>query len=73
MDYLILIVVIFLLLIFLNNFNCYEKFPFMVPSPPKRNMSYDLRCDPYIEKKNTGPFRESTIDHYYRPKCLELR
>ena len=39
-------------------------------SPPKRNVSYDLRCDPYIPKRNLGPWRQSTIDYYHRPKCL---
>ena len=47
-----------------------EHFPFYHMTPPKRNVSYDLRCDPYIPKKNLGPWRHSTIDYYHRPKCL---
>ncbi len=42
---------------------------FMKMSPPKRNISLDLRCEPKIPKKNYG-FYNSTIDYYERPKCL---
>ena len=63
---LILILLIFLIYIFKN----YEYFPSPYISQPKRNVSYDLRCDPYIPKRNLGPWRQSTIDYYYRPKCL---
>lgn len=45
-------------------------YPFYEMSPPKRNMSLDLRCEPEIPKKKY-PFHNSTIDYYYRPKCLE--
>ena len=55
--------------IFLKN---QEYFPFMISSPPKRNISYDLRCDPYIPKINISPWSQSTINYYYRPKCLNL-
>ena len=46
-----------------------EGFPFYEMSPPKRNMTLDLRCEPEIPKKKY-PFHNSTIDYYYRPKCL---
>ena len=49
-----------------------EHFPFLISSPPKRNMSHDIRCDPYIPHKNISPWHQSTIDYYYRTKCLEL-
>lgn len=42
---------------------------FMKMSPPKRNISLDLRCEPQIPKKKYG-FYNSTIDYYERPKCL---
>ena len=45
----------------------------MISSPPKRNVSYDLRCDPYIPKTYKGPWGQSTIDYYHRPKCLNLK
>lgn len=38
-------------------------------SPPKRNMSYDIRCEepnPRVE----FPFNNSSIQYYYRPKCF---
>lgn len=39
-------------------------------SPSKKNMPYDLRCEPKIEKKNFL-FRNSSINYYVRPKCLK--
>ena len=72
MNCLILLVYILFILIIIKKLYCFEKFPYMVSSPSKRNMSYDLRCDPYIEKKNIGPFGMSTINRYYKDKCLDL-
>ena len=69
----IFIIGILLLSIILIKYISIENFPFLIQSPPKRNMSYDLRCDPYIPKKNISPWGQSTIDYYYRPKCLELK
>jgi hypothetical protein len=63
-----LICLLFIFLIFF--IRKYEYFPIPHMSPPKRNVSYDLRCDPYIPKRNLGPWRQSTIDYYHRPKCL---
>ena len=45
---------------------------FYESSPSTRNMSYDLRCEPKIPKTNYL-FRNSSIQPYYRQKCLELR
>jgi len=68
----ILIVLILLILcekfyVFLNS---KEFFPFGQLSPLKRNMSLDLRCEPKIPKVFHSPWRQSSIDYYYRPKCL---
>jgi hypothetical protein len=46
-----------------------ENFPFYEPTPQKRNMSLDLRCEPEIPKRHYL-FGNSSIDYYYRPKCL---
>jgi len=64
-----LFLIISLLLICLIILTTKENFRFFYSSPPTRNMSYDLRCEPRIPRLNMGPWRESTID-YYRPKCL---
>lgn len=69
---LFILIILLLSIIIIKLINT-EHFPFLIPSPPKRNMSYDLRCDPYIPKRNISPWRQSTIDYYYRPKCLELK
>ena len=44
---------------------------FYESSPSTRNMSYDLRCEPVIPKKNYY-FRQSSIEPHYRRKCLNL-
>ena len=64
--FLVLLIFVYLLMIKKEYFD----FPYPIMSPPKRNISYDLRCDPFIPRYYTGPFRESSIEHYYRPKCL---
>ena len=46
------------------------KLLFYESSPSTRNMSYDLRCEPPIRKKNY-PFYGSTITPLVRPKCLQ--
>ena len=68
-----MILLILFLLLMLISYKSYEYFPFWQMSPPKRNMSYDLRCDPYIPKKNIGPWRQSSINYYHRPKCLVMK
>lgn len=69
---LFLIICLLLFIVIIRLFNKKEHFPFLISSPPKRNVSYDLRCDPYIPKTYNGPWAQSTIDYYYRPKCLNL-
>ena len=62
------ILILVLLIIFLNNNR--ENFRmFWNVSPSTRNMSYDLRCEPKIPKRNY-PFYGSSIESLYRPKCL---
>lgn len=39
-------------------------------SPPKRNISYDIRCEPRIPYRPTGAFHQSTIYPYPRRRCL---
>lgn len=43
---------------------------FYESSPSTRNMSYDLRCEPIIPKNHYG-IRNSSIEPYYRTKCLD--
>lgn len=38
---------------------------------PTRNMSYDLRCEPIIPKKNYY-FMSSEIEPQYRLRCLHI-
>ncbi len=40
-------------------------------SPTRRNMPYDLRCMPYIPKRNFA-WNNSSYGYYYRPKCLVM-
>ena len=62
------ILILVLLIIFLNNNR--ENFRmFWNVSPSTRNMSYDLRCEPKIPKRNY-PFYGSSIESLHRPKCL---
>ena len=61
-----------LLLVFIILMLCCLDIETLIMSPPKRNMPLDLRCEPPNPKLNTGPFRQSTIDYYYRPKCLNF-
>ena len=70
-----LIIVFLIILMILKNIEFFtlkntEFFPFGQLSPLKRNMPLDLRCEPEIPKKHHGPWRQSSIDYYYRPKCL---
>lgn len=46
--------------------------PLFRSSPPTRNMSLDLRCQPYIEKKETV-FKRSNIFPLPKYKCLEMK
>ena len=41
-------------------------------SPPTRNMSYDLRCEPEIEKNPEFPFSGSSLTYIPRERCLTL-
>lgn len=63
----IFIILILLIILLLNK----ENFPYPISSPSTRNMSYDLRCEPRIPRMNMGPWRESSINYYHRPKCLK--
>ena len=72
-----LIIIIFIILLYklINekiNENQEHFRLFYESSPSTRNMSYDLRCEPKIPKLNYL-FRNSSIQPYYRKKCLELR
>ena len=74
MNYLLLLIIIVLIVYLVKNRKnenesfmlCYES------SPSTRNMSYDLRCEPKIPKIYL-PFRNSSIQPYYREKCLDLK
>lgn len=74
MNYLLLLIVIVLIVCLVKNRkNKNESFMlFYKSSPSTRNMSYDLRCEPKIPKIDL-PFRNSSIQPYYREKCLELK
>lgn len=61
--------ILFSILYYFTEIN--ESFLPFYSSPPKRNMPYDLRCIPYIPKKNF-PWNNSSYDYYYRPKCLMM-
>ncbi len=70
--FLIIIIFIILLYKFINqkmNKNKESFRLFYESSPSTRNMSYDLRCEPKIPKLNFL-FRNSSIQPYYRLKCL---
>lgn len=79
----VLIILLFLVFIILfindnqdnqkNKNNIKENFKllFYESSPSTRNMSYDLRCEPKIPKKDTH-FFSSSIQPYYRERCLNL-
>ena len=67
-----MIVVILLVLILLIFYLNQKKENFRIfwnPSPSTRNMSYDLRCEPKIPKRDYY-FRSSSIQPFIRPKCL---
>ena len=61
---------VLLYLIYYKNENEHFEQIWWKPSPSTRNMSYDLRCEPPIRKKNY-PFYGSTITPLVRPKCLQ--
>ena len=66
----IIILVFVLLIIFL--YDNKEGFSvFWNTSPSTRNMSYDLRCEPIIPKRNYA-FHGSSIEPLIRPKCLNI-
>ena len=46
--------------------------PLFRSSPSTRNMSLDLRCQPYIEKKETV-FKSTNIFPLPKYKCLEMK
>ena len=48
-----------------------DNAPWFAPSPSTRNMSLDLRCDPYIEKDNSL-YKKIKILSLPRYKCLEM-
>ena len=70
----IVILVLFLILLYLVFFKKSENFEqiWWNVSPSTRNMSYDLRCEPIIPKRNYA-FYGSSIEPLVRPKCLEMR
>jgi|APSaa5957512493_1039668.scaffolds.fasta_scaffold145072_2 hypothetical protein len=69
MNYLNGMIIALLVILLALKINKEQFFPFYEMSPSKRNMSLDLRCEPEIPKKKY-PFHNSSIDYYYRPKCL---
>ena len=71
----ILLLIIIILIVYLvkNRKNEKEQFRlFYESSPSTRNMSYDLRCEPKIPKLDFS-FKNSSIQPYYREKCLVLK
>ena len=66
----IIIVIIVLGCMFFKKFNI-EYFNFLksYSTPPKRNVSYDLRCEPIIPKINIGIWNNSTINPFQN-KCI---
>ena len=74
MKYLLVLIIIVMIVYLIKNKKVNnENFRlFYESSPSTRNMSYDLRCEPKIPKMNYF-FRNSSIQPYYREKCLELR
>ena len=69
----ILVLVILILIVKYKNKNTNNKEGFRLfyeSSPSTRNMSYDLRCEPIIPK-NHYVIRNSSIEPYYRTKCLD--
>ena len=70
---LVLIIIVIIVYLVKNKKKDDENFRlFYESSPSTRNMSYDLRCEPKILKQKFF-FRNSSIQPYYREKCLELR
>ena len=69
-----IIIVFFFLFLFLL-YNKIESFHghqlFWNTSPTTRNMSYDLRCEPRINKANY-PFMGSSIELPPQYKCLDF-
>lgn len=65
----IILIIILIIIIKINNLENFRLFYQL--SPVKRNMSYDLRCEPHIPKQNF-PFQNSSIMPYYREKCLNI-
>jgi len=67
------VIIVFLILLFFLIYNKKETFHghqfFWNSSPSTRNMSYDLRCEPRINKKNYY-FMGSSIDLPPQFKCL---
>lgn len=68
------VLIVFLFLLIFIIYNKKEKFHghqiFWNVSPSTRNMSYDLRCEPRINKKNYY-FSGSSIELPTQLKCLE--
>ena len=59
---------IYFLLYLLSNDIIERHLPFY-SSPPKRWGGNDLRCYPYIPKRNF-PWNNSSYNYYYRSRCL---
>ena len=70
--FIFIVIIILLLLFYLNNKEQFSLSPlFYMSSPSTRNMSYDLRCEPKIPKKNFY-FRGSSIMPKTQYKCLNI-
>ena len=66
------VIVLLFVLLTLHLINKKEHFRlFYYSSPSTRNMSYDLRCEPRIPKRNT-PFMGSSIMLPPQIKCLDI-
>ena len=48
-----------------------DRFNYPSFSPSTRNMTYDLRCEPKIPKRNYA-FMGSSIEPLIRPRCLDI-
>ena len=68
------LIAIFILMVVLSLFFVKKSEPFLpfYSSPPKRWGSYDLRCVPYIKKKQNFAWNNSSFEYDYREKCLVM-
>jgi hypothetical protein len=68
---LIIIIIVFIGIILYNRIKVESFYNFFKPysTPPKRNVSYDLRCEPIIPKMNISIWNNSTINPFIN-RCI---